>query len=82
MAIRASFDVIVTEGAETTRGLQAIRRRGGPGSGDRRRPMGRLAETDAIRMVVSDDGGRAAGAEAGVATQATQQAMAFNVLGA
>lgn len=44
--------------------------------------MGRLAETDAIRMVVSDDGGRAAGAEADAATQATQQAMAFSVLGA
>lgn len=74
--------MIVTEGAETTRGLQAIRRRGGPGSGDGRRPTGRLAEADAIRMVVSNDAGRAVGAEAGAATQATQQAMAFNVLGA
>ena len=61
---------------------QAIRRRGGPGSGDSRCPTGKAAETATTR-----DGDRVgpetgAGAIVGVATQATQQIIAFMALGA
>ncbi len=61
---------------------QAIRRRGGPGSGDSRCPTGKAAETATTR-----DGERVgpetgAGAIVGVATQATQQIIAFMAFGA
>lgn len=61
---------------------QAIRRRGGPGSGDSRRPAGRAAGTAATRD--GDRVGPETGAVAivGVATQATQQIIAFMALGA
>lgn len=61
---------------------QAIRRRGGPGSGDSRCPTGKAAGTAEMR-----DGDRVgpdigAGFSVGVATQATQQLIAFMALGA
>lgn len=61
---------------------QTIRGRGGPGSGASRRPAGRAAGTATTR-----DGDRVgpetgAGSSVGVATQATQQIIAFMALGA
>jgi hypothetical protein len=72
--------MIVTEGAENGARVQAIRRRGGPGSGDRRRPAGR-STSGALRRAGEIVGAkRPAGSTAGAATQAAQQAMAFIAL--
>lgn len=61
---------------------QTIRRRGGPGSGASRCPTGKAIGTAATRdgETVGPDMG--AGSSVRVATQATQQIIAFMALGA
>ena len=60
---------------------QTIRRRGGPGSGDSSCPIGKAAGTAAMHDGDRGGPGMGAGLSVGVATQATQQIIAFMALG-
>ncbi len=75
--------MIVTDCALVRRErCQTIRRRGGPGSGDRSRPAGMSISPAARRAGETFNPDRGAGSNVGVATQATQQIIAFMALGA